>query len=1083
MTPPSTDTDQLELAIRQQAPRIAEQVQVLADQWPSDEANFRHRVAPLIEDFAESIDLTLHVRDEYTLINGRADAVYNRFILEYKAPGVLNKSNNARSNQKAIEQAKGYIEDLTRMERRRNERVAAAVLDGHWLIFIRNREGHWRVDAPIPVTAESVERFLRYLTSLSTELAVTPDNLIRDFGENTLVSRLCVGTLYNSLVQTKNPKARALFRQWRRQFSEVCGYEEGSTRIDLCALAKSFGVDAVEPKGFHLFFAIHTYYATFIKLLAVQIASYYAFPRFGTPLHAVATYPSGELVSYLRSMERGGIFKEALGINNFLEGDFFIWYLELWDGEVERALRRLITELSNYSLVTLDVDPEQTRDLLKKLYQDLMPRRLRHNLGEFYTPDWLAERLLNQLGYEGDPDKRLLDPACGSGTFLVLAIRRAREWCAEHMIHETTALEKILANIVGFDLNPLAVISARTNYLLALGDLIAHRRDEIEIPVYLADSIVTPSQGQTLETYQRVEFPTVVGRLAVPRSLVSARYIDQLATLLEQCIEARMSVEQFRIRLLASFPLVEDKDAGEIAIVEELYARLRELDEQGVNGIWARIIKNAFAPLFKGRFDYVAGNPPWVNWESLPDDYRHETAPLWASYSLFPHKGYEAILGKAKDDISILMTYVAMDKYLEDSGKLGFVITQSVLKTAGGGQGFRRFQLGPGPFLRVVHVDDMVEIKPFEGVGNRTSVVVLQKGERTKYPVPYTYWRKTISGKSVAMDASLDEAMAMTTRSNLVAEHVDLDDLTSPWITGRSKALKAIRKIIGPSDYTARAGVCTWLNGVYWLDVVVKRPDGLVVVANITEGAKRKVESVQMALEPDLIHPLLRGRDVQRWNAAPSAYILLPHEPGMKLTAIPEEEMKLRYHRTYTYLNRFREELRSRSGYRRYFREEDPFYSVFDVGDYTFAPYKLVWPNIASRIDAAVVSTQEGKPIVPQHIVTLVAFDNPDGAHYLCAVMNSCLANYALQSYSVKGGKSFGTPHVLENIRVPRFDPKDSIHQILADLSEQAHHAVREGDQESLSHIEAEIDQQAAELWGLTDTELKEVQISLAELG
>src|SRR5690606_28804263 len=114
----------------------------------------------------------------------------------------------------------------------------------------------------------------------------------------------------------------------------------------------------------------------------------------------------------------------------------------------------------NYSLVTLDVDPEQTRDLLKKLYQDLMPRQLRHALGEYYTPDWLAERLLNQLGYQGDPSKRLLDPACGSGTFLVLAIRRVREYVKEKMLPERTALEQVLSNIVGFDLNPLAVISA-----------------------------------------------------------------------------------------------------------------------------------------------------------------------------------------------------------------------------------------------------------------------------------------------------------------------------------------------------------------------------------------------------------------------------------------------------------------------------------------------------------------------------------------------------------------------------------------------------------------------------------------------
>ena len=43
-----------------------------------------------------------------------------------------------------------------------------------------------------------------------------------------------------------------------------------------------------------------------------------------------------------------------------------------------------------------------------------------------------------------------------------------------------------------------------------------------------------------------------------------------------------------------------------------------ELDKANKNGIWARIIKNGFAPLFIGQVDYVAGNPPWVVWDNLP---------------------------------------------------------------------------------------------------------------------------------------------------------------------------------------------------------------------------------------------------------------------------------------------------------------------------------------------------------------------------------------------------------------------------------------------------------------------------------
>jgi type I restriction-modification system DNA methylase subunit len=53
---------------------------------------------------------------------------------------------------------------------------------------------------------------------------------------------------------------------------------------------------------------------------------------------------------------------------------------------------------------------------------------VRHHLGEYYTPDWLAEQTLDRAGYAGDPEIRILDPSCGSGTFLVLAIARIRRW-------------------------------------------------------------------------------------------------------------------------------------------------------------------------------------------------------------------------------------------------------------------------------------------------------------------------------------------------------------------------------------------------------------------------------------------------------------------------------------------------------------------------------------------------------------------------------------------------------------------------------------------------------------------------------
>jgi hypothetical protein len=227
-----------------------------------------------------------------------------------------------------------------------------------------------------------------------------------------------------------------------------------------------YGLNDDVPQLKELSFAVHTYYALFIKLLGLQVAHFFLMPKMGTALSGVASYDSDRLHRYLEEPERGGLFAQ-LGIRNFLEGDFFAWYLGCWSDELAESVREVVGQLGRYSLVTLDVDPEETRDLLKQVYQNLMPRQLRHALGEYYTPDWLAELLLSRRHFEGDPETRLLDPACGSGTFLVQALKKVRQYAAEKMLPPSAVLRCVLQNVVGYDLNPLAIVSARTNPPLA----------------------------------------------------------------------------------------------------------------------------------------------------------------------------------------------------------------------------------------------------------------------------------------------------------------------------------------------------------------------------------------------------------------------------------------------------------------------------------------------------------------------------------------------------------------------------------------------------------------------------------------
>lgn len=1097
--------------LRQSAPAFTQQIAV-ATAAAHNEAEFAHVMNNAIAAIADELGVKMTVRHEYTLATGRADAVYNRCIIEYEPPGALRPQLSHGQTQHAVQQVKAYLTGLAQAEGQTRDRLLGVAFDGHYFIFVRYHEGHVIVEEPLAVNAASAERFLRALFSLASGRALTPENLVEDFGSQNDLSRQVTRALYYALTHNPDDLTRRLFSQWQRFFGETAGFEaaEGQVkhRQELRAFAGGMGLRPGEVDIPRFFFAIQTYFSFLVKNIARLVLQAHAGGTLGaTPLTTVANLQGAALRAELRRMEDGGIFR-ALGLKNLLEGDFFAWYLSAWDNVIEDALRQTLARLAEYNPVTVQDDPHSARDLLKKLYHYLLPREIRHDLGEFYTPDWLAERLLMQLGEPlfqmpkagraASPPtlhKRLLDPACGSGTFPVLAIRALKANCRQAGLAEGDTLEIILASIAGIDLNPLAVLAARVNYLLAIADLLPYRRREVEIPIYLADSVLTPAQGEGLFALDRRILETAVGALPVPDTIDTREKMERFADVLETCVSGGFAPAVFVERCRHELPEIVTH-AGIETVLEDLFAQLSDLHRRGLDGIWVRVLKNAFMPLFLEPCDYVVGNPPWINWESLPQGYREQTTPLWHDYGLFVHSGMDAILGKGKKDLSTLMTYVAADRYLKAGGKLGFVITQSVWKTAGAGQGFRRFQIGArGARLRVLHVDDLSSLQIFEGASTRTSVFVLRKGEVTRYPVPYTYWQKITRGR-LDYDSTLEEVMTQTRRIQFHAAPVDVADPTSAWLTARPKALEAVRKVLGQSEYQAHAGACTWANAIYWLETLTERPDGPVVVRNFTEGAKREVEEITVDLEPDLLYPLLRGRDVQRWQAEPSLHILMMQDPETR-RGIEEITVQTRWPRTWAYLKRFEKPLRARSGFTRYFTRKDargklvetgPFYSIFNVSDYTFASWKVVWPNMGDRLDAAVVSTHKGKSVVPQHIVTLLSCESAEEAHYVAAMVNSTPFQFSAHAYSQSGGKSFATPQILENVRIPRYDPANPTHRQLAALSREAHAlapAAYAGDaaaQSALRRVEAAVDEAAAALWGLTEAELRDIRRNLAEL-
>jgi len=291
----------------------------------------------------------------------------------------------------------------------------------------------------------------------------------------------------------------------------------------------------------------------------------------------------------------------------------------------------------------------------------------------------------------------------------------------------------------------------------------------------------------------------------------------------------------------------------------------------------------------------------------------------------------------------------------------------------------------------------------------------------------------------------------------------------------RNQAINAVSKVVGQSDYRAWAGACTWLNGVYWVNV--KKWCGKTAqIENLYDIGRIPVAPISKEIESNLIFPLLRGRDINRWEGRPSAYQVVPQNPETR-TGYTEDWFETNLPKTLEYFRTFESLLLQRSGYRKYL-EGEPFYSIYNVGEYTFAPYKVVWPWISTDLVCCVISTTDiGKPIIPEHNASFVALENLEEAHYFCAALNSCPARFVAIASSVGGGGGIASPRVLERIRIPSFQMSNTVHKELARLSDACHKKVAAGI--SVADLEEQIDELASELWKLSDTEMKAIRESL----
>jgi type I restriction-modification system DNA methylase subunit len=117
--------------------------------------------------------------------------------------------------------------------------------------------------------------------------------------------------------------------------------------------------------------------------------------------------------------------------------------------------KRLIYTLNDFieELGTYDLSKIRS-DVIGRVYEELIPDVERHRLGQYYTPPPIVE-LITEMCIKS-PNDRVLDPACGSGGFLVKAYHKLKDLKKKEnpFTDDARLHEEILNQLYGVDINP-----------------------------------------------------------------------------------------------------------------------------------------------------------------------------------------------------------------------------------------------------------------------------------------------------------------------------------------------------------------------------------------------------------------------------------------------------------------------------------------------------------------------------------------------------------------------------------------------------------------------------------------------------
>lgn len=767
-------------------------------------------------------------------------------------------------------------------------------------------------------------------------------------------------------------------------------------------------------------FLIHTYLSVFAKMLAYTVVS------------------NDDYIddTEMREIVDGSIF-HRFNISNFVENDFFHWIAtDPSFPALKRVFHMLAQELSAFDFLEVD------EDILKGVYQEMIDLDTRHALGEYYTPDWLCERVVNEFEFRSND--KILDPACGSGSFLRATIKRIRT------LRPNTDVEGLNDQIYGIDIHPLSVQIAKTTLLLALGREVVSAKKPIHLNIILANTLLAPQGVGTL--YGNIFQMQIDSEkyLLDTRIFDDVRLFDEALNVCEELAEQTHNQPEETLQGFTNSLALQARGSEINEVVVEgfyqIYRGFKQVKERKRDGIWKFIVQNLYKPYFLAdRFDYVVGNPPWLTYSSIRnEDYQNVLDELAKEYDVkperranFPHLEIPAIF----------LAYCS-EFFLHSGGKIAFVLPRSFFSA----DHHDNTRSGQAKGFSLNAAWDMEGVTPLFRVPS--CVLFAEKSKSHKSISSSGLKGKLFSGKIPTHNCNLETAAPKLTETDVKWFYVK---------RGNTSALSTRRQtsVSKPNSYKKEfaQGATIVPRAFYFVDINQQLPpDFEDRIINIRTSAKARLDAKKPWTNIDL-----KGRIESRFlfRTALSRSILPFALLDASLVALPIEISEAAGGSKRIEL-RSSEELRKR-GYlhaARWFEDAEKIWEErrteknrdITARDYLNwrskltmqsldARYLVIYNSSAQDANATVVKHENlDFPFIIDHKEYYLASYCEEEAYYLAAILNSSAPNEMMKDFQSRG--LFGARDIhkkILDVYFPRFDEHNKLHLRLAQLSELAH--------------------------------------------